>query len=310
MVPTTTNAAVPGNVNQPSSIDLSQRWVPRLDKVWAWKGVTAPLINRNEALQVSDFNGVRSVLIRDIETLELEPYNRGGAYRFPNAQDVNSETQTFTLTQTAAWNANFDKLNTMDTQGFLTPGRWIAEQVRTRLVPSYDKHILATMSAFASVNGYVQANKDLSTQANADMVYHEIIDMCANIENRGIMVEEGRWWLIVTPSIKAALQKDNRFVRDNYVSQMQQIYKGLLGKVYGLMVMVAPEYLLPGNFQMGIVRDSVLVHPRKIQEFRLLTQVEDMSGSRSQYLDYYDTFITKNHGPAMQVSYRAAPNFG
>ena len=158
--------------------------------------------------------------------------------------------------------------------------------------------------------GCVQANKDLSTQANADMVYHEIIDMCANIENRGIMVEEGRWWLIVTPSIKAALQKDNRFVRDNYVSQMQQIYKGLLGKVYGLMVMVAPEYLLPGNFQMGIVRDSVLVHPRKIQEFRLLTQVEDMSGSRSQYLDYYDTFITKNHGPAMQVSYRAAPNFG
>ena len=267
---------------------------------------TGRIINKNDSLLVSDFGGragVRSVSIQNIKTVDMQPYQRRGSQRLPDAVDGESESQIFGLGKTQAWNVNFDVIDHADTMGMVAAGKFVGEQTRLRLIPSYDAEILATGKAFAVANGY-----ETTITASQSLYNDGILVAAQELEERTEEeASDGGYYLYLTPEGRRMLKQDPKFVRDNFRSQMNQIYKGILGDVDGYMVMDATKRRFDSANYLGmIVKETVFVHVRKIKMMRLLTTLENMVGTRSQFLSYHDTFITKFSGVAIQMIKKGA----
>ena len=285
-------------VPQVDRTDYAHEYIPRLDRAFAGSSATARIINRNESLMVSDFSGKRSVSIQNILTVDMENYGRRGAQRLPDPTDAEVQSQTFGLGKTFAWNVSFDVIDHADTMGMVAAQKFVKEQTRLRLIPSYDAEIFAANKAFAVANSYE------TTVDSTDSLYQVgILGAAQELEER---TEEdasvGGWYLYLTPQGRNILLNDTKFVRDNFKSQSNQIYKGLIGEVDNYHAMAAPKRRFDSDNYLGmLIKNTVTVHVRKIKMMRLLTTLENMVGTRSQFLSYHDTFITRFSGVAIQM---------
>jgi hypothetical protein len=273
---------------------MAQNWAAShlntVDERYFTKAVTDDIINKGIRL---DFNGKRSVTIYDVDVVAEVDYVRSGFNRFGDVVELGTGEQTFTLSQDKAFTFTVDRGNLNDSMMVQQANAAAKRQIREVSVPNTDKYRLATLHAYAGVNGQTATNALIATD-----VYQKILLQNAELFNA--TGEEDGLVLIVTPTTYNLLKRDPEFVRDCDTTY-RDLKKGIMGEVDGMKIKRVRASYLPANCGFMIVSDKVLVSPTKMNSVRVLTEVQGIDGAVVEGRRYYDAFIPKNKGAAIRV---------
>ena len=290
------NVSLPTYFKNPTSTTLSSKVAARIDEIYTAEAQSGVLTRgTGHLMKLADFGGHRVLSIYEREIIQPGTYDRNAIQPLGNPRPVNAKTQTFAITQTATLNDKIDVLNERDTQGILNAQAHIRDEVKHALIPMYDSHVFSTATNFAAANSYV------TTVSSGKDVYHDgvVAGKVAFDTRTQATVDDA--CLIASIDFVGKLRRSDKFVRDNEVSQVKQVYKGMVGMIDGLEVVQVDPSRFGTTYAAMIIGKRVLDHIRKIANFRVNNMAEGFFGSLIQYLSYYDTFIARNRGAAIQL---------
>ena len=214
--------------------------------------------------------------------------------------DAKSTHNDYTVDESLTCHEGFDKTDMMDTQGFLTPGRWLTDWTRVKVIPTLDLHGFTALGAFAKSNSF----NTVDTTTN---YYHVFLEQVTKLKNRDVDCKNTVCFM--TPNFAENLKKDDKFNKDNYVAQKEMVIKGATGMkvnymfdgmVDGIPIKEVPRDRFPSNFQFIICRQDILAQPRKIYDFRILSNLEQRAGSKILGLIWFNSIVPQNAGAGIQ----------
>lgn len=273
---------------------MAQNWAQShldvVDERYFLEAQTNEIINKGIRL---DFNGKKSVTIYDVDTVEEVDYVRNGFNRFGDVVELGTGEQTFTLSQDKAFTFTVDRGNLNDSLMVQEANKAVKRQLREVAVRNTDIYRFSVLSAYAV------ANSQSATNALAyNDVYQKVLIQAAALYEATYKTEGVH--LFVTPTTYNLLKRDPEFVRDADTTY-KDLKKGILGEVDGMKIHRVPAALLPANTGFMIVADDVLVSPTKMNNVRVLTDVQGIDGAVAEGRRYYDAFIPANKGAAIRL---------
>lgn len=273
---------------------MAQNWAQShldvVDERYFLEAQTNEIINKGIRL---DFNGKKSVTIYDVDTVDEVDYVRNGFNRFGDVVELGTGEQTFTLSQDKAFTFTVDRGNLNDSLMVQEANKAVKRQLREVAVRNTDIYRFSVLSAYAV------ANSQSATNALAyNDVYQKVLIQAAALYEATYKTEGVH--LFVTPTTYNLLKRDPEFVRDADTTY-KDLKKGILGEVDGMKIHRVPAALLPANTGFMIVADDVLVSPTKMNNVRVLTDVQGIDGAVAEGRRYYDAFIPANKGAAIRL---------
>lgn len=273
---------------------MAQNWAQShldvVDERYFLEAQTSDIINKGIRL---DFNGKKSVTIYDVDTVDEVDYVRNGFNRFGDVVELGTGEQTFTLSQDKAFTFTVDRGNLNDSMMVQEANKAVKRQLREVAVRNTDIYRFSVLSAYAV------ANSQSATNALAyNDVYQKVLIQAAALYEATYKTEGVH--LFVTPTTYNLLKRDPEFVRDADTTY-KDLKKGIIGEVDGMKIHRVPAALLPANTGFMIVADDVLVSPTKMNNVRVLTDVQGIDGAVAEGRRYYDAFIPANKGAAIRL---------
>jgi len=236
-----------------------------------------------------DWDGVNAIKVYTLTDPTMGNYDvNGGSERYGNPTEVEDTLQTWTLSRDRSWSKVMDRLNTQDTMGVRSPGKYLAQATKNVTIPEIDTYVLQTIVTAGEV-----ANRDdivadaATTAANA---YTNFLAINSDISNN-----------------EAPADGRVAFCRPEYVSFLKQStllsssdlsYKdkkdGVLGMIDGVKIVEVPSARMPANTDLVITHPSVCVAPEKLVDYTLHKNPPGISGDRLDYRHRYDAFVDTN----------------
>lgn len=236
-----------------------------------------------------DFTGVNTVRVYSIETAPMTDYKRSGMSRFGTPEELGDTVQTMVLSQDRAFTFTIDAANDMDTMYTRNAGVALSRQLNERVIPEVDKYRLGVLIEDAGHKGTGEI-----TRENA---YESFLTGVFAIKDSLAPVNES--FAFVSPKFQNMIRLDQSFTRAGDLSQTMLI-NGEFGRVEGIPLISAPTSYL-GDAAFLIVNRTSWVSPRKIDYFRILTEVPGLHGSLAEGRMYYDAFTFENKRKAIYV---------
>lgn len=260
-----------------------------VDERFTTESKTDIIINKGITLE---FNGVNSVTIYTVDTVEEVNYTRDGENRFGPLVELPTGVQTFTLSQDKAATWTIDRGNRNDEMMVTEAKKSMARQIREKAIPNTDKYRLATLFAYAVARSQGATNATSKTD-----IYEKFLHQQAALDDAEVP-EEGRV-AYFTPTALNKLKQDPTFVKQCDTSY-KDLKSGTIGMVDGTKIVKVPASYLPANSTFMVVHEKVLISPTKMKLARILDEVQGIDGWVAEYRRYYDAFITTNKGVAIR----------
>ena len=238
------------------------------------------------------WDGNNAIIVTTLLDPTIGNYDpNGSSNRYGNPTEVEDTQQTWTLSRDRAWTKTIDKKNFQDAMGNRTPGKYLAQVTKNKLVPEIDTYILQTIATAGAVANRDDIVADAATTAvNA---YTNFLDINADITNNEFGTE-GR-----VAGMTAAYYnflKQGGFVLDSD-SAYRDRKSGNLGTVDGVDVTIIPSGRMPstsGAIDLMITHPSVTVAPEKLIDYTLHDNPPGISGQLLEYRHRYDAFVDTN----------------
>lgn len=262
----------------------------KIDERFALDSKTSDIINKGIRL---DFNGRNSVTIYNVNVVAETDYVRSGANRFGALVELGTGVQTFTLSQDKSFTFTVDRGNLEDSQMVQEANKAVKRQVREVSIPNTDIYRLLTLQAYGVAQS--QSATAALTTSNA---YSKLLAANDAMTDRKVP-ETGRH-AFMSPSTYSLLKQDSTFVK-NCDQAYQDLKKGIIGQVDGILLHKVPTSYLPANTGYLLVQEETLVSPTKFNSIRILTDVQGVDGAVAEGRRYYDAFIPTNKGAGVQV---------
>jgi hypothetical protein len=261
-----------------------------IDERFAVEAKTADIINKGIRL---DFSGRNTCTIYNVNVVAETDYVRSGANRFGALIELGTGVQTFVLSQDKAFTFTVDRGNLEDSMMVQEANKAVKRQVREVSIPNTDIYRLAALQAYAVANS--QSATAALTSANAYTKFLAQNDAMTDAK----VPEDGRH-CFMKASVYSLLKLDQNFVK-NCDQAYQDLKKGIIGQVDGVMLHKVPSSYLPANTDFLFVHEETLVSPTKFNSVRILTDVQGVDGAVAEGRRYYDAFIPNNKGVAIRV---------
>jgi N4-gp56 family major capsid protein len=262
----------------------------KIDERFYLESKTAGVINKGLLLE---FAGLNSVTIYNVNTVPETDYIRSGTDRFGTLVELGNGVQTFTLSQDKAFTFSVDRGNLEDSQMVTEANKAVKRQIREVSIPNTDIYRLATLQAYAVANS--QSATAALTTSNA---YNKFLGQNDAMTD-ALVPEDGRW-CFMTPATYSLLKQDSTFNKACDTAY-QDLKKGVIGMVDGVMLVKVPSTYLPANTGYLFVHEETLVSPVKFNSVRVLTEQRGIDGAVAEGRRYYDAFIPTNKGKAIRA---------
>lgn len=263
----------------------------QIDERFALEAKTGDIINNGDVR--IEFNGKNSVTIYNVNVVAEQDYVRNGANRFGSLIELGNGVQTFTLSQDKGFTFTVDRGNLEDSQMVTDANKAVKRQIREVSIPTTDIYRLAILQAYAVANS--QTATAALTASNAYSSFLTQNDAMTDAK----VPESGRH-CFMTPSKYSLLKLDATFTKQCDLAY-QDLKKGIIGMVDGVMLHKVPTSYLPANVGFLFMHEEVLISPTKFNSVRVLTDVQGIDGAVAEGRRYYDAFIPKNKGVAVRV---------
>lgn len=247
------------------AVNLAEKYSAQLDQIWTHGSYTDNWINKKY-----DFDGVRTVKVYTVTTVDPVPYDRTSTGdRFGGNAELQDTVATYTLTKDEGFKLAIDRGNFEQGMRAKKAGEVMKYQMNERIIPRIDIDRLAAAAAGATaVNQIVNITTDNYDDTLALNVYLD--EAKAPLEGRV---------LFVTPSfykgIKLAIVKEVEASEYN----TKLLGKGFVGTLDGVPVVKVPTSYFPAGVKAILLHRDSLLGVRQITETRIKTDSEFVSGS-------------------------------
>lgn len=236
-----------------------------------------------------EWTGVESIVVTTLVDPTIGNYNSaGGANRYGNPNEVEDTEQTWTLSRDRSFSSTIDKKSQQDKMNIKTPGKYLAQVVKNKMVPEIDTYIFQTIVTAGEV-----ANRDdivgdaATTSGNA---YSNFVDINAQITDDEAP-EEGRV-AACTANFYNKLKQST--ILDASELGLKDRKSGVMGMVDGVKIVVVPSGRMPANTDLIISHPSVCVAPEKLVDYTVHSNPPGISGYQIDYRHRYDAFVDTN----------------
>ena len=271
------------------TINYAAKFDAKVDERFAKEALSAGIVNQD-----FDFTGVDTVKVYSIPTTAMNDYALTGNTRYGTAAELENNVQTLTLTKDRSFTFTIDKRSVQDTMGTLEAGKALARQLVEVVIPEVDKYRFAKVVAGADADeGHVKTGA--VTKNNA---YEAVLDGQVKLTD-AFVPEEGRK-LHVSPEFYKLIKLDPSFVKNSDLGQ-KVAFKGQVGAIDGLPVILTPTSRLPENVAFVIAHPIATTSPVKLEDYKIHDNPPGINGYLVEGRIRYDAFVLDSKKKAIYV---------
>ena len=274
------------------AVNLAQKYEKKVDEAFKKASFTAPLVNNDY-----NFDGVDTIKVYRIPTVELNDYTRTGTSRYGNPDELQDYLDTYQLTTDKAFTFTIDKGNNQDQLNVKDAGRALKREIDQVIVPAQDKQVVAKIANAAVLNN--QVGTGAISKANA---YEKFLDGQEVLDNK-LVPTEGRVALVNTSFYKA-IKLDSSFTKTGDMATKLS-YKGLVGEIDGVPVIKVPSSYMPTNCEFIITHPIATINPKKLTDYKIHREPPGINGNLIEGRVRYDTFVLEGKKDAIYAHYTA-----
>ena len=229
------------------------------------------------------FTGVQTVKVYSIPIVPMSDYQRSGANRYGNANDLTCNVQELTVKRDRAFTFIIDRGDKIQSEMVSDAGKALGRQIREVCVPEFDTYVFKTLAAAATKHGSF-ANSEIS-KSNA---YEAFLNGMEYLGNHDVP-DTGR---VCFCSYKFAnlLKQDGAFIRYGDKSQ-EMLEKGVIGEVDGCKIVKVPSSRLPAGAAFLITHRIAATAPQQLSDYKIHDNPPGISGYLVEGRLIYDCFV-------------------
>ena len=260
------------------AVNLATKYAKKVDERFKLKSLTESFINREY-----DWEGVKTIKVWSIPTVELNDYSRTGSNRYGTPSELEDTVAEYTLSQDKGFTFTIDKGNQVDQMNVKGAGKALQREIDEVIVPTKDMYRLNKIAAAAVANsGYASAS---ITTSNA---YSKFLDGQKYLDNKKVPLA-GRV-AAISASFYALIKQDSSFIKSGDLSQ-KMLVNGQVGEIDGVKLVKVPDSYLPTNCAFIITHPSVTVAADKLAEYKIHDNPPGINGNLIEGRVYYDAFV-------------------
>jgi hypothetical protein len=263
----------------------------QIDERFSLEAKTAGIVN-NGSIRV-EFNGKNSVTFYNVNVVAEQNYVRSGSNRFGSLVELGDGVTTWTLSQDKGFTFTVDRGNLEDSQMVTEANKAVKRQIREVSIPTTDIYRLTVAQAYAVAQS--QSATAALTTSNA---YNKFL--AQNDAMTDAKVPESGRHCFMTPATYSLLKQDSTFNKACDTAY-QDLKKGIIGMVDGVMLHKVPTSYLVANTGYLFIHEEVLASPVKFNSVRVLTDVQGIDGAVAEGRRYYDCFVQPNRGVGIRA---------
>ena len=258
------------------AINYAQKYSAKVVERYGIKSLTDKGLNKDY-----DWNGVKTLTVYSIPTVEMGDYTRSGSNRYGTPTELEDTKQDLTVTKDRAFSITIDKGNNSEQMGVKEAGKVLARQIDEVITPEIDKYRLSVWGATTNTTGAAAA----LTKTN---VYEKFLAAQEKLDE-ALVPETGRI-LYVKPSVLNLLKMDSNFVQASDVAQ-NMLIKGQVGEVDGVAIVKVPSTYFPENCEFILIHPSCSCSPMKLEEYKTHDNPPGINGKLIEGRVLYDCFV-------------------
>lgn len=268
------------------AINLATKYSSKVDERFTLASLTESAVNNDY-----EWDGVKSIHVYSIDTVDLGDYTRSGLTRFGDAEELGDTTKEYVLSQDKAFTFTIDKGNDMEQMGVKNAGRALRREVDEQIIPAVDIYRLSKMVAGAGTS-----EVKVITAANA---YEALLD--AQVAMTDAKVPMVGRMMFCSPAYYKFIKLDQNFIKASDIAQ-NMLITGQVGSIDGVAVIVVPTSYLPENVNFVVTHRIATVAPKKLEEYRTHIDPPGISGVLVEGRLIHDAFVLENKKKAIYVS--------
>lgn len=268
------------------AIELATKFAPYTDEQFSTESRLSLLTNND-----FDWTGAHTVKVYKISTAAMNDYDRTGATltngkwsRYGMVNNLNANTEEFTLRRDRSFTFPVDKLDMDETSGQVAAASALARQTREIIIPEVDRYVYSVMCDEAGT-------KPDAVSFTNETIYSHILAGSEALDNAEVP-ETGRV-LVVTPTTYALMKKSKDIVMETDIGNDLRL-KGVIGMLDGCTVIKVPANRLPDDFGFMIAHPSATVAPVKLEDYTVHNNPPGISGDLVEGRIVYDAFVLDN----------------
>lgn len=237
------------------------------------------------------FTGVQTVKVFSVPIVPMGDYQRGGANRYGNADDLTRNVQELTVKRDRAFTFIIDKGDKIQSEMVSDAGKALQRQIREVCVPEFDTYVFKTLAAAATKHG--SYSTAAITKSNA---YEMFLNGMEFLGNHNVP-DKGR---VCFCSYKFAnfLKQDSAFIRYGDKSQ-EMLEKGVIGEVDGCRIVKVPSSRLPAGAAFLITHAVAATAPKQLTDYKIHDNPPGISGYLVEGRLIYDCFVLNEKADAI-----------
>lgn len=268
------------------AIELATKFAPYTDEQFSTESRKSMLTNQD-----FDWTGAHTVKVYKISTAAMNDYDRtgetltGGKWsRYGAVNNLNANTEEFTLRRDRSFTFPVDKLDMDETSGQLAAASALARQTREIIIPEVDKYTYGVMCENAGT-------KPEAVPLTADTIYASILAGSEALDNAE--VPETSRVLVVTPATYAIMKMCKDIAMETDIGNDLRL-KGVIGMLDGATVIKVPANRLPEGFGFMLAHPCATVAPTKLEDYTVHNNPPGISGDLVEGRIVYDAFVLDN----------------
>ncbi len=258
------------------AINLASKYAKRIAEMFTLGSIVA-----GKCSNEWDFSGVKSVKIYTPQTVEPVDYQRSGANRYGNPQDMQDVVQEMSMNQDKSFSLVIDKGNNNEQEMTKNAGKMLRLQNDERMVPMVDIYALNTFVHKAGkVSGIDKPTKTTIISAISDAA--QALD--------DARVPQGNRYLYLSGEMYSLVRTSGEFLGLEHVGE-KALAQGIVGEIFGAQIVKVPTDYLPAGAYFVLTHRSAVLVPYKIRDLKLHQDPPGYSGALLEGRSNFDAFV-------------------
>lgn len=268
------------------AVNLASKYEKKVDERFKMKSFTNAATNQDY-----EWEGVSTIIVYDIPTVEMNNYQPTGTNRYGNPEELENATTPYTIAMDRSFTFTIDRKNQQDSQMVMAAGKALARQIDEVVVPEIDTYRMAAMAAAAAANGGVA-----TAAVSASNAYERFLAMMEYFADNKVPLN--RIIVFCSPSYYSFLKRDSSFIKASDLGQ-KMLINGQVGEVDGAKLVRVPSVYLPANTAFIGCHPRATVAPIKLQEYKTHNNPPGINGWLVEGRVRYDAFVLKSKAKAV-----------
>ena len=280
------------------TVNLAAKYSPKIDERFSRESITENIgFNKDY-----DWNGVDTVTVYDVPTVELTPYTRSGTSRYGELVELEDTKTDYKVEEDKSFTYSIDEGNSKSQMDIkMKEGASLGRQVKEVIIPTLDKYRLKVMSD----NAIAEAQYVDGTQLTKTNAYEKFLAMNEDLDEANAPVN-GRI-TFVNPTYYNLLKQDNAFIKNSEIGS-KQVINGQIGEVDGNRIIKAPSTYFENGVVAITIYPKCMTAPMKLKRYVKHTNPMGVDGMVVEGRIMHDAFILKSKNKAVSVLLSTLPS--